>query len=174
MQIEAYKDILYIIGSILGIIGFFRTLKKRDKCEFSYRTVLGDEVTPYLVVTKGDILNLEITTEQESVFAYKYPPNTNISQIKYGKMKSELIDESSFFPILKETEFISIPNENQKMPLIFLQFEDRYHNNYYQKFSFNFDDVRNGNRQKHNSKSCYILSNRYWRFLWIWFPKIRV
>lgn len=174
VTMQYYKDLLYLVGSILGIVGFIRTLKRRDKCEFNYRTELGDEVKPFIICIRGEIFNLEITDKSQSVFALKYPQGTNLSQVKYKKIDSDTIDRSSYFPIIREGEVISIPNDNLDMPRIFLQYEDKFHNRYYQTFEFNTKDIHRDERKKRKSRSCYLLSRRYFRFLWVWFPQIKL
>lgn len=168
--LEIYKDILYLIGSVLGIVGFFRTLKRRDLCEFNYRTEFGDEVRPFLVCIRGDIFNLELTGNSKSIIAKKYPPGTLLSKVKYQQVKYEDIDESAFFAILREGEVLGLNNEKFSLPKVILKFEDQYHNKYYQTFEFNEDEIDDEERMKRKYRSCYKISKRHWKFLWIWFP----
>ncbi|WDF78817.1 hypothetical protein PQ469_02195 [Mucilaginibacter sp. KACC 22773] len=69
--INIAKDILYLIGSILGIIGFFRTIKKRENSGFNYRTDFGNEVEPFVICIRGNIYNLEVTNKDRSVMVQK-------------------------------------------------------------------------------------------------------
>jgi hypothetical protein len=168
-DISYFKDWLYLLGSILGIIGFIRTLQKRDKCMFNYRTEFGDEVHPFLVCIRGEIYNLEISSSKESFEALKLPIKTNLSRFKYKELNEKEIDTSSFFPIIKETEIICIPNEKLNLPLIYLKYEDIYQNRYFQTFSFDNSEVGNLERVRRKSRSCYKISRRHFKFLWIWF-----
>lgn len=167
--IELYKDILYLIGSILGIIGFFRTLKKSDLSEFNYRTEEGDEEKPFLVCIRGDIFNLTLTDNSESIIAMKYHKDTILSKVKYQEVDFTIIDQAAFFPIIREGDILRLKNENLDLPKVYLRFEDKYHNKYYQTFEFYREDIKN-DRASRKSRSCYKLSKRHWRFLWIWFP----
>lgn len=171
---ELAKDIFYLIGSILGILGFIRTLKKWDKCEFTYRTEFGDEVKPFLVCIRGDIFNLEIREDEshKSIIALKFPSNTILSRVKYKEVDEKIIDKSSFFPILKETEVLCIPNDNLKMPRVLFSYEDKYHNKYRQTFEFDRTVIGSEERLKSKSRSCYKLSGRRFKFIWFWIPSI--
>jgi hypothetical protein len=112
--INVYKDILYLIGSVLGIIGFVRTLKKIDYCTFNYRTDFGNEVEPYLVCLKGNIYNLQISNKERAVFVQKYP--ANIPPVHEHRTKlPATVERSSFFPIVKEQEFIVVDNNTLSM-----------------------------------------------------------
>lgn len=169
MSLQVYKDIFYFAGSVSGIISFILTIKKREKCEFNYRTEFGNEIQPFLVCIKGDIFNLNIHNEKESIFVHKYPSQTNLSRIKYKDFDDSLIDKSSYFPVLKEGEILSLNNEDLKMLRIYLKYEDQYRNRYSQTFEFHNPDIRDNDRSMRKSRSCYVLSKRKFRFLWIWF-----
>lgn len=162
------KDVLYITGSVFGIIGFIRTIAKREKSELNYKTELGNEVRPFLVCIRGDIYNLNISGSDASHEVQKLPIGFNISHYKYKKFDESIIDESCFFPVIKEGEILCVLNDKLKMPKIRLEYEDKYHNKYYQTFEFNDADIGNNDRIKRQSRSCYILSKRRIRFIWMW------
>lgn len=171
---QNFKDILYLIGSILGIIGFIRTLKKRDYCQFTYRTEFGDEVNPFLICIKGDIFNPEISDKDKSQYVVKLPKEFQFSKYKFNQKIANAYDESAFFPLLKEGDALLLQNEGLCMQKIYLKYQDRYHNNYYQAFEFMKTEVRNDERLKRKSRSCYKLSDRYWKILKIWFPQLHL
>lgn len=174
ITIQELKDIFYLIGSVLGIAGFFMVLKKRTRCELNYRTELGDEVNPFLTAIRGDIFNLEISDVNESFEVEKLPANTNLSRVKYKEIDEKQIDATCFFPIFREGETFRISNPEMEMPKLKFSYEDKFHNKYYQTFEFEKSHIKREERIKRKSRSCYNLSNRYWRFLWRWFPKIRI
>lgn len=167
--IDLYKDILYLIGSVLGIIGFIRTLKKVDHCTFNYKTDFGNEVEPYLICLKGDIYNLQVSNKERAVFVKKYP--ANIPPLHEHRTKLPTSPEhSSFFPIVKEQEFILIDNNNLSMDDHYLFYEDKYSNHYRQIFRFDKTEIGNKERIKRANRSCYILERRKLKFLGIWIP----
>lgn len=170
--INLSKDILYLIGSVLGVIGFFRTLKKRDYCSLNYKTDFGNEVEPYLICLKGDIYNLSITNGDRAVFVLKYPSSVIPAFENRKDTPAGSIDRAAFYPILKEQEFIIIDNKDFKMKKMHFHYEDKYSNKYKQTFSFDETEVGNNDRIKRVNRSCYILTKRKYRFLYIWFPLI--
>ena len=167
--INFYKDILYLIGSILGIIGFIRTLKKIDNCSFSYRTDFGNEVEPYVVCLKGSIYNLQVSNAERAVFVQKYPATIPPLHEHRTKMPAT-VERSSFFPILKEQEFILIDNNRLEMTDIYLFYEDKFSNKYRQILRFDKSEIGNSERIKRTNRSCYILEKRRLYFLGLWIP----
>jgi hypothetical protein len=167
--INLYKDLLYLVGSILGIIGFIRTLKKIDYCTLNYRTDFGNEVEPYLVCIKGTLYNLQISNKHRAVFVHKYPSNIPPLYEHRTKMPAA-IERSSFFPVVKEQEFILIDNNDLKMNDLYISFEDKYSNRYRQIFRFDGTETSNNERIKRTNRSCYSLEKRKLRILWIWIP----
>jgi hypothetical protein len=167
--INLYKDILYLIGSVLGIIGFIRTLKKIDYCELNYRTDFGNEVEPYLVCLKGNIYNLQISNAERAIFVQKYP--ADIPPLHEHRTKTAgKMERSSFFPILKEQEFILVDNHDLNMKDLYLTYEDKYRNYYRQVFRFDKSELGNNDRIKRTNRSCYILKKRRLKVLGLWLP----
>lgn len=168
-QINLYKDILYLIGSVLGIIGFIRTLKKIDYCTFSYRTDFGNEVEPYLVCLKGTIYNLQINNKERAVSVRKYP--SNIPPLHEHRTKlPATVEHSSFFPIVKEQEFILVDNNSLSMGDLYFYYEDKYSNRYRQMLRFDRSEIGNNERIKRTNRSCYILRKRKLKILRMWIP----
>jgi hypothetical protein len=167
--INIYKDILYLIGSVLGIIGFVRTLKKIDYCTFNYRTDFGNEVEPYLICLKGNIYNLQVSNKQRAVFVHKYPASIPPLHEHRTKLPA-IVEHSSFFPILKEQEFILVENHKLDMENLLLHYEDKYSNRYRQVLRFDKAEIGNDERIKRTNRSCYVLSKRKLRFLGLWIP----
>jgi hypothetical protein len=168
--INLSKDILYLIGSVLGIIGFIRTLKKEDYCSLSYKTDFGNEVEPYLICLKGDMYNLSVSNSERAVFVKKYKATVIPAYESRKSVSGSDIDRAAFFPILKEQEFIVIDNNDLKMKKMYFHYEDKFSNKYKQTFSFDERDIGNNDRIKRINHSHYILSKRKFRFLYIWFP----
>lgn len=169
LLINLYKDILYLIGSILGIIGFIRTLKKIDYCEFNYRTDFGNEVEPYLVCLKGNIYNLQVSNSDRAVFVQKYPADVPPLHEHRTKIAAKA-ERSSFFPIIKEQEFILVENHQLNMKDLLLTYEDKYRNRYRQIFRFDQSEVGSADRIKRTNRSCYILKRRRLKVLGCWLP----
>jgi hypothetical protein len=168
--LEELKNIFYLVGSVLGIIGFIRTIIKREKCELNYKTELGDEVHPFLVCIRGDIYNLDIASSEYSFEVLKLPQNFVLSRFKYNEYDKSIIEESCFFPVIKEGETLCLQNDNLDMPKLFLRYEDKYHNKYFQTIEFNKSDMGGDKRIKKLSRSCYNISKRHFRAFWIWMP----
>ena len=171
--INLYKDILYLIGSVLGIIGFIRTLKKVDYSCLNYKTDFGNEVEPYLICLKGDLYNLNITTSERAVFVRKYPADIIPAHEQRKNVPAANIERSAFFPIMKEREFVVIDNNDFKMGKLYFHYEDRYSNKYKQIFTFDQTEVGNDERIKRVNRSCYKLTKRKFRFLRIWLPSLK-
>ena len=167
--ISTSKDVLYLIGSVLGIVGFVRTFKKRDNSGFNYRTDFGNEVEPFLVCLRGNIYNLEVSNKDRSVMVQKYSSDIipNYDVIKNSKSVPE---RSAFYTIIKEGEFLKVENHDLKMKDIYLRYEDSFQNHYYQKFSFDQKEIGNTDRIKRTNRSCYKLTKRKYRVCYIWFP----
>ena len=165
------KNILYAVGSISGLIGFYRSFNKRAKCEFSYRTEYGNEDHPLLFCIRDNIYNLNISDEEQSVFVYKYKSDLNFSQLKKEPMEKNSSDRSSFFAVLYQGEALGINNDKLDIKPIVLHFEDEYSNEYKQYFSFKGKEKTNhSERVKFKSKSYYTLSTRYRKWLGMWLP----
>ena len=168
--INLSKDILYLIGSVLGIIGFIRTLKKVDYCSLNYKTDFGNEAEPYLICLKGDMYNLSITNKERAVFVKKYQSNVIPAYENRKIVLTSEIDRSAFFPILKEGEFIVIDNNDFKMDKLYFHYEDKFDNKYKQVFLFDKNEIGNNDRIKRVNRSFYILTKRKFWFLYLWFP----
>lgn len=168
--INLSKDILYLIGSVLGIIGFIRTLKKREYCGLNYKTDFGNEVEPYLICLRADMYNLSISNSERAVFVLKYPSNSLPTYEAIKNQASNITVKASFFPILKEGEFLVIDNRNFKMGKIQFNYEDKFQNQYKQQFSFDESEIGSADRIKRANRSCYTLTKRKYRFLYIWLP----
>jgi hypothetical protein len=80
------------------------------------------------------------------------------------------VERSSFFPIVKEQEFILVENNNLAMEDLLLHYEDKYGNRYRQVFRFDKTEIGNDERIKRTNRSCYILGKRKLRFLGLWIP----
>jgi len=167
--INISKDILYLIGSVLGMIGFFRTIKKREYSGFNYRTDFGNEVEPFLICLRGNIYNLAISNHERSVMVQKYTSDVipNFDALKTNRSVSE---RSAFYPVVKEGEFLKIDNNSRDLKDLKLEYEDRFQNHYYQVFSFDKNEIGNLERIKRTNRSCYKLTARKYRFLHIWLP----
>ncbi|HTN19705.1 MAG TPA: hypothetical protein VL125_04485 [Pelobium sp.] len=168
--INLSKDILYLIGSILGIIGFIRTFKKRDYCVLNYRTDFGNEVEPYLICLKSDMYNLKVSNTERAVIVSKYPSSILPTYDGRLDLPKKLLVEASFFPLFKESEFLVLDNRNFKIGKLIFTYEDKYENKYKQEFSFDESEIGNHDRIKRTNRSCYILTKRRSRFLYMWFP----
>lgn len=164
------KDILYLIGSVLGIIGFIRTLKKRDYCSLNYKTDFGNEVEPYLLCLRADMYNLSVSNSQRAIMVEKFSGKTIPAYDSRKDIPATQIERAAFFPIVKEQDFLLIDNHKLEMePLVFC-YEDKYNNKYKQVFSFDKSEIGNEDRIKKVSRSCYNLTKRRYRFMYIWFP----
>lgn len=168
--ISFYKDILYLIGSVLGIVGFIRTLKKVDHCCLNYRTDFGNEVEPYLICLKSNMYNLLVTSKERAVFVHKYPSHIPPLHGHRQTVPTGTTERSTFFPVLKEQEFIVVDNNDFKMGRLYFYYEDRYSNKFRQEFTFDQTEVGNTERIKRANRSCYRLTKRKIRFLGMWFP----
>jgi hypothetical protein len=171
--INLSKDILYLVGSVLGIIGFIRTLKKRDYVSLNYKTDFGNEVEPYVMCLKGDMYNLSISTTDRAVMVQKYPSTASPSFENRKKCFNKYDRRSSFYPIVKEMEFLVIDNKDFEMGKLHFKYEDKYSNHYRQGFTFDNNEIGALDRIKRTSRSCYRLTKRRHRFLYIWFPLVR-
>jgi MFS superfamily sulfate permease-like transporter len=167
--LSTVKDIFYLIGSCLGIITFFLTIKKRDKSIFTYRTEMGNEVKPMLICIRGSMYNVKVSKAGKSTYVYKLPQDFRYSSIKRNEHKITELDESSFFPSLKEGEALLVDNEALNLDLK-VEFEDQFQHKYYQKFRIQKDQIGNPARfEKNKSQSLYRLSKRWRKRFWIWY-----
>jgi len=168
--INLSKDILYLVGSILGIIGFIRTFKKREYCSFNYKTDFGNEVEPYLICLRSNMYNLKVSNSKRAVFVVKYPSTAIASFENRKTVLTSTLERASFFPLFKEEEFLVIDNNDFKMDVLYFEYEDKYQNKYKQQFSFDSTEIGNNERIKRTNRSCYLLSKRQYRFMFIWLP----
>ena len=168
--INQSKDILYLIGSVLGIIGFIRTLKKREYCSLSFKTDYGNEVEPYLLCLRGTIYNLSISDDKGSVIVNKYPSGSIPSFHSRSEIGKAVLEEASFFPVLKEFDFFVVQNKKLKTIKLEFIYEDKYRNVYKQQFWFDPDEIGNMDRIQRKNRSCYHITRRKYRFMYIWFP----
>lgn len=166
--ISLIKDYFYLIGSCLGIITFFMTIRKRDKCMFTYRTEMGNESRPMLICIRGNMYTLKISNNKSSHYAHKLPASFKFSSIRENEYEKSEFDESSFFACLREGEALLINNDNLDLCLK-LEYEDQFRNKYFQTFNLQKNQIGNPGRFKKNkSQSLYKLSKRKKRFLWVW------
>lgn len=166
---EILKNILYITGSILGIIGFYRTVKKRDNTVFTYRTRYGNEVYPFLFCIRGDAYNINISNGRKSIFVFRYPGSTNFSKLQESKLGTGSNDESSFFAVISQGEALCFNNDKFDLGSIIIHYEDQYSNKYKQYFSFD-KVLKDRFNEQVKSQRYYTVSKRYRRFLWVWLP----
>jgi hypothetical protein len=172
LELPFVKDIFYLVGSLLGIITFILTVRKRDRSKLTFRTEMGNESCPMLFCIKGDIFNVRLRKDQKSQISYRLPSTFKFSSIRTNDYSKHEFDDSSFFPIIKEGEALLLINEieNDHANIkVKIEFEDQFGNLYYQLFTLLNSDIGNPKRfTKNRSQSLYRMSKRYKRFLWVW------
>ena len=167
-NLATLKDIFYLIGSVLAIVAFVMTIRKRDKSMFTFRTEMGNESRPLLICVRGNMYNVNIYNNGVSYYAHRLPSSFKFSSVRRNEFDLNEYDESSFYACLQEGEALLIDNEKLNLNLK-IKYEDQFRNKYFQTFELIKSEIGNPKRLERNrSQSLYDISKRKKRLLWIW------
>lgn len=153
-----WKDVLYFMSFLIGLITFIKTFRKKEYCSLDYKTEYGDETNLYIFAIKDDLYNLKILSENQKLKAIKYT-DLNISKLKHER-NSKSGDKSLYFPRIEKNDVIEI-RDAKDLGKIKFEYEDKYSNKYYQFIHFDYKTDKT-----FNSKRYYKMSKRKAKSFW--------